>query len=171
MTHLAIPLHKLGLGQEVKIKKQSFPIVLVKKGQKLAILHRRPQVECQKSSRCLHPLSLYITLKQVLQHVGPSQWLLASAVRFRCAGITTEPEKVKTVQDWESPSNLKQLQAFLGIVWYHQWYIPDSATVAQPFHQLVSKESLWKYQEETRQRKNQYPLLRNCFKNSQCQNL
>ena len=33
-------------------------------------------------------------------------------------GVATDPEKVKTVEEWPTPVTVKQLQAFLGLVGY-----------------------------------------------------
>ena len=34
-------------------------------------------------------------------------------------GVSTDPEKVQAVKEWEHPTQLKELQAFLGTVGYH----------------------------------------------------
>ena len=33
-------------------------------------------------------------------------------------GVSTDPEKVKAVQQWPTPSNIKQVRSFLGLAGY-----------------------------------------------------
>lgn len=35
-------------------------------------------------------------------------------------GITTDPEKVQSVQDWPIPSNIKEIRSFLGLCSYYR---------------------------------------------------
>jgi hypothetical protein len=43
------------------------------------------------------------------------------------AGIATDPEKVRAVQSWPVPTNVKEVQRFLGFVGYYRRFIPDFA--------------------------------------------
>ena len=46
-------------------------------------------------------------------------------------GMSTNPEKVQAAKEWEIPTQLKELQAFLGTVGYYRQYIDNFVTVAQ----------------------------------------
>ena len=51
-------------------------------------------------------------------------------------GISTNPEKVDKVKNWLVPTNLKELQSFLGLASCYHWFIPN-ATISKCLHQLV----------------------------------
>jgi len=42
-------------------------------------------------------------------------------------GVATDPDKVRAIEDWVTPRNLRCLRAFLGLVGYYRQYIPDFA--------------------------------------------
>jgi transposase InsO family protein len=77
-----------------------------------------------KPSKC----ELFRTKVNYLGHVVSSQ------------GVSTDPDKVKAVQEWPTPQCLTQLKAFLGTVGYYRRYIPDYATIAKPLTRLTSKK-------------------------------
>ena len=54
-------------------------------------------------------------------------------------GVATDPEKIEAVEAWPQPHNVKELQAFLGIVGYYRQYIRYFATIAKPLTALTSK--------------------------------
>ena len=58
-------------------------------------------------------------------------------------GVSTDPEKVQVVKERQIPTQLKELQTFLGTVGYYRQYIDNFATVAQPLSCLTSKDVPW----------------------------
>jgi hypothetical protein len=42
-------------------------------------------------------------------------------------GIQTDYNKVQVIQEWPVPTNLKELQKFIGMVNYYRWYINNYA--------------------------------------------
>ena len=60
-------------------------------------------------------------------------------------GVATDPEKVQAVKEWRTPTQLKELQAFLGTVGYYRQYLPDFATVAKPLTILTGKGEEWRW--------------------------
>jgi hypothetical protein len=48
--------------------------------------------------------------------------------------IWPQEEKVNAVKGLKPPNNLKQLQAFLGIVGYYRRFIEGFAKMARPLH-------------------------------------
>ena len=60
-------------------------------------------------------------------------------------GVATDPDKVEVVRNWESPCDLKVLQAFLGTAGYYRQFIPDYATIAKPLTQLTRKGATWEW--------------------------
>ena len=47
-------------------------------------------------------------------------------------GISTDPEKVRVVQEWPAPSNISQLRSFLGTAGYYRHFVPKYADLAAP---------------------------------------
>ena len=55
------------------------------------------------------------------------------------AGVQVDSEKVKAVEDFPVPTNLKAVQRFLGMSgWYHR-FVPNFAEVADPLNNLKRK--------------------------------
>ena len=54
-------------------------------------------------------------------------------------GVAPDPAKVKAVQDFAVPKNLKMLRSFLGMVQYYARFVPDLATLAHPLYLLTRK--------------------------------
>ena len=50
------------------------------------------------------------------------------------AGIATDPEKLRAVDEWPRPRDIKGLRAFLGFCSYYRTFVPDFATTAAPLH-------------------------------------
>ncbi len=58
-------------------------------------------------------------------------------------GVHTEASKVKAVQDFPAPKNLKEVQRFLGLAsWYHR-FISHFSEQAAPLYALKAKNATW----------------------------
>nr|GEW30988.1 hypothetical protein [Tanacetum cinerariifolium] len=53
--------------------------------------------------------------------------------------VATNPNKIKAMQDWLKPSNVKQLRGFLGLTGYYRRFIMNFALVSKPLTQLLKK--------------------------------
>jgi hypothetical protein len=51
-----------------------------------------------------------------------------------------DPKKVSTVRDWETPHNLKDVQAFLGFANFYRRFIKDYSKVVSPMTALTKKD-------------------------------
>ena len=81
-------------------------------------------------------------------------------------GIATDPEKVKAVQEWPTPTNLKDVQSFLGLCNYYRRFVPSYSHIATPLTALTHKNTPFKWDEETekvfqelKQRMSESPVL------------
>lgn len=54
-------------------------------------------------------------------------------------GVSCDPEKVSEVADWETPQNLTELRAFVGLATYYRKFVPGFARVAEPLTALTRK--------------------------------
>ena len=48
------------------------------------------------------------------------------------AGLLPDPEKVTCVKEWAQPTNVRELQSFLGFANYYRRFIQDFAHIANP---------------------------------------
>ena len=57
------------------------------------------------------------------------------------AGITPDPSKVQAIQRWQHPTNVRELQSFLGMAGYYRRFIANFAHVARPLTLLLQKDT------------------------------
>src|SRR3954462_4413005 len=64
-------------------------------------------------------------------------------------GITTDPKKVETIKAWPAPTNLKELQSFLGMCNYYRRFVPHYSAVATPLTDLTHKDVPYTWTDRT----------------------
>jgi hypothetical protein len=47
-------------------------------------------------------------------------------------GIEMDPKKIRAIQDWEPPSNLKDVRAFLGFANFYSHFVHNDSHIVQP---------------------------------------
>ncbi|CAK1600823.1 unnamed protein product [Parnassius mnemosyne] len=60
-------------------------------------------------------------------------------------GLKKSPEKVKAILEAPIPTNVNQLQSFLGLVNYYRCFVPNASSILSPLYQLLKKEIKWKW--------------------------
>ena len=55
-------------------------------------------------------------------------------------GIFVDPRKVEVVLKWERPTNMTEIQSFLGLTGYYQRFVKGFSTIASPLTRLTHKE-------------------------------
>lgn len=75
----------------------------------------------------LRPEKFQLLRKQVkfLGHVVSSQ------------GVSPDPDKVAAVSDWQPPSTVRQVHAFLGFVGYYRRFIRDFSKITKPLNEFL----------------------------------
>jgi hypothetical protein len=66
-------------------------------------------------------------------------------------GIKMDPEKIYAVQDWEPPSNLKDVRAFLGFANFYHYFVCNYSRIVQLLTFLTHKGVLftWAMEQQT----------------------
>ncbi|KAF1334922.1 reverse transcriptase, partial [Globisporangium splendens] len=63
-------------------------------------------------------------------------------------GVRADPEKVKAIDDWPTPQNVKQLRQWLGLANCLHKYTRNYAALVQPLTSLLKKDNEWERSEE-----------------------
>ena len=89
---------------------------------------------------------VFSCLRQHGLKVKPSKChLLQQEVKYlghivSAKGISADPEKISQVSGWQTPSNRKELQSFLGFTGYYRRFIKGYSDIVAPLYKLTSGE-------------------------------
>ena len=64
------------------------------------------------------------------------------------SGITPDPINTKPITEAKTPTNLKEIMAFLGLINYFSEFIKDLASIAEPLRKLTRKDTPFDWTEE-----------------------
>ena len=53
-------------------------------------------------------------------------------------GVRPDPDKIAAVQDWRTPTTVREVRAFLGLAGYYRRFVPSFAAVARPLNNLLT---------------------------------
>lgn len=67
---------------------------------------------------------------------------------YSSSGVSPDPAKVNAIQQIKRPSNVKELQSFLGLVTYLGPYIPKLSELTAPLRVLLQKDSAFQWHTE-----------------------
>ena len=59
-------------------------------------------------------------------------------------GVATDEGRIDIIKNWPTPTNIMEVQSFLGFMGYYHWFIPRFVQVAQPLYELTSGENAGK---------------------------
>lgn len=60
-------------------------------------------------------------------------------------GVMSDPGKLKIIQEFPTPKNIKQLKGFLGILGFYRKFTTELATVTEPLFALLKKGIKWRW--------------------------
>nr|XP_049692720.1 uncharacterized protein K02A2.6-like isoform X1 [Helicoverpa armigera] len=60
-------------------------------------------------------------------------------------GVRKSPDKVKAILQAPKPTNITQLQSFLGLTNYYRNFVPDASSVLSPLYDLLTKNTKWEW--------------------------
>ena len=60
-------------------------------------------------------------------------------------GLHKTQGKIEAIRDAPAPENVSQLKSILGLINYYGKFLPDLASVLHPLHELLRKETKWKW--------------------------
>ena len=73
------------------------------------------------------------------------QWQLAYLEHnISAQGVAPDEGKIEAIKNWHTPTNVMEVQSFLGFMGYYCRFIPKLAQVAWPLHELTSGENAGK---------------------------
>jgi len=60
-------------------------------------------------------------------------------------GVKMDMTKVEAIMSWLMLKHVKDIQAFLGFANFYHWFIQDFSKIATPLHNLMCKETVWRW--------------------------
>jgi hypothetical protein len=66
-------------------------------------------------------------------------------------GVATDPSKIKAVQDWPVPTNVKQVRGFLGLTGYYRKFIQHYSLISRTLSDLLKKDTVFRWTQTEQQ--------------------
>lgn len=66
-------------------------------------------------------------------------------------GVATDPSKIRDVQNWQTPSSVKELRGFLRLAGYYRRFVKNFGLLAKPLTELLKKGQIFAWTTITEQ--------------------
>jgi hypothetical protein len=60
-------------------------------------------------------------------------------------GITTDPKKMRALQEWPKLQNKHEIRSFLGLCMYYRWFISSFANIVKPLTKLMEEKQTFQW--------------------------
>ncbi|QRW17559.1 Retrotransposable element Tf2 protein [Rhizoctonia solani] len=92
--------------------------------------------------KCLLDNQLFCKASKCTFHVMLVEYL---GIVVSNKGFSLDKLKIQAVQEWPTPTRVKEVQSFLGFANFLQQFVANFSHMARPLHNLVKKDTLWKW--------------------------
>jgi hypothetical protein len=80
---------------------------------------------------------LYVRLDKCEWHTSRTEYL---GYIVSPEGLTIDPERVKTIQEWPTPATVRDIRVFIGFMSYYRRFVAGFSKLALPLTKLTQKE-------------------------------
>ncbi|KAF8747623.1 hypothetical protein RHS01_11318 [Rhizoctonia solani] len=85
---------------------------------------------------------LFCKASKCLFHVTSVEYL---GIIVSDKGFSLDKLKIQAVQEWPTPTKVKEVQSFLGFANFLRRFVANFSHMARPLHNLVKKDTPWKW--------------------------
>jgi hypothetical protein len=97
--------------------------------------------------RRLRENNLYAGTKKCTFHTDTIEYL---GYILSPTGLSMDPAKVQTIQDWPEPRKVKDVQSFLGFANFYRRFIHEYSDIVVPLTRLTRKDLKWNFSDACR---------------------
>ncbi|QRW21228.1 Retrotransposable element Tf2 protein [Rhizoctonia solani] len=91
----------------------------------------------------VHHCKLFCKASKCTFHVTAIEYL---GIMVLDKGFSLDKLKIQAVQEWPTPTKVKEVQSFLGFANFLQRFVANFSHMARPLHNLVKKDTPWKWE-------------------------
>ncbi|QRW17568.1 Retrotransposable element Tf2 protein [Rhizoctonia solani] len=95
-----------------------------------------------KVLQCLKENQLFCKVSKCTFHVTLVEYL---GIIVSDKGFSLDKLKIQAVQEWPTPTKVKEVQSFLGFANFLCQFVANFSHMARPLHNLVKKDTPWKW--------------------------
>jgi hypothetical protein len=63
-------------------------------------------------------------------------------------GLKADPSKIEVMKAFQTPTNVSELRAFLGLIRFYRRFIPGCSQITRPLNKLLKKEEPYRWEQE-----------------------
>jgi hypothetical protein len=90
--------------------------------------------------QCVIDKKLSVNLKKCTFHTTSVQFL---GYEISPTGVNMLPDRVEAIKEWAAPTNLKELQSFLGFCNFYRHFVRNYSQITVPLTDLTKKGVVW----------------------------